>query len=158
MNQKLSQRSYARTLAVMTLLGAAGLLGAPSLARVGLPPPGVCGSVSPTPVGKPVVIKLVSGVPQASDVTIDPNNEEVHWYCFDCSGRHWAVIFKTNTPFRDFLYHDGDHESGCVVIPQTSADQPFGYTVFVGNKSVDPQVIIKGTGIQGLGAKEKGKE
>jgi hypothetical protein len=141
-----------RTLAVAVLLVAVFPVGAPSVARVPRRRTSTCPNPLP-PVTQTAVIDLTHGL-KVNDVTIDNTaTEEVVWKCVGCSANKWVAIFDQTqgSPFSDYIFHDGgaaEHSGQPVVAPLPKKDQCFKYTVYVGNQMKDPQVIIKGTGIQ----------
>jgi hypothetical protein len=140
-----------RTLLVAVLLVAVFPVGAPSVARVARRRTSTCPNPLPAAT-QTAVIDLTHGL-TVNDVTIDDTaTEEVVWKCVGCSSNKWVAIFdKTHgSPFADYIFHDGaaDHSGHSVVGALPKKDQCFKYTVYVGDQVKDPQVIIKGTGIQ----------
>lgn len=155
--EQLFKRWHARTLTVSALLASAVLVGAPSLAKVSR-------SAPPAPCGTPTnsqIVDIDPGPPlSASDIKIDPKSDEVEWTCSKCTpNQSWAVIFNQTrqSPFGDYIFDQAAQHSGCPKVKQLADDQNFGYVVYLGNQYLDPQVIIKGTGIEG-GRRKKDKD
>jgi hypothetical protein len=159
--EQLFKRWHARTLTVSVVVASAFLVGAPSLARLSQTTPAA-------PCTTPTIHQQVVIIPspqlhinQVNPITVDPTTDEIQWSCPVCDkqNKHWAVIFNQTQPplFGDYIFDHEFQKSGCPVVSATTDDQNFGYIVYVGNQYLDPQVIIKGTGIQG-GRRKKGKD
>jgi hypothetical protein len=158
--EQLFKRWHARTLTVSALVAAAILVAAPSLARVSQSAPApTCSGTTPSPT--PQIVDIDPGPPlSAIDINIDPKSEEVEWTCNKCTtNQRWVVIFNQTrqSPFNNYIFDLAAQHSGCPTVKQLKDPQNFGYIVYVDNQYLDPQVIIKGTGIEG-GRRKKGKD
>ena len=136
--EQLFKRWHARTLTVSVVVASAFLVGAPSLARLSQTTPAA-------PCTTPTIHQQVVIIP-SPQLHINQVNPI-------------TVIFNQTQPplFGDYIFDHEFQKSGCPVVSATTDDQNFGYIVYVGNQYLDPQVIIKGTGIQG-GRRKKGKD